>query len=283
MKIKRERSKYQPIIDTSEKEKVSIQRCIQFQNKREDNKNILAFSGGKDSIVSYMILVKSKIDFTPIYSRTSVDPPELINYIRYIFNPWAKSNNYPQVILQKYNVWKNGSKKGQIKTMWSLLKNRAIPPTRLKRYCCDELKERTGEIGDTIFTGIRWQESKKRADQKMVNFYKNKIMVRPIVDWTETEVWSFIISNQIPYCQLYDEGFDRIGCIGCPLSGNQIKELELYPKYKMLYLRAFEGMVKYRKSKGMDNTDWDSGEKIYKWWIGQKKKDKEIDGQCSMF
>lgn len=285
IRLARKRSEYQPIFDTTEKERVSIQRCVDFQNRREENKNILAFSGGKDSIVSYMILVKSGIEFTPIYSRTSVDPPELINYIRHIFNPWAKENGYPEVILQRYRTWKTGDKKGQIKTMWTLLRNRAIPPTRLKRYCCSELKERTGEAGDTVFTGVRWEESKARSEQKIVNFFNGKIMVRPIVDWSETEIWSYILEEEIPYCELYDKGFDRIGCIGCPLSSkSQIKELELYPEYKKLYIRAFDGMVKYRESKGMDNSDWNNGEKIYKWWIGQiKKESKQLDGQCSMF
>lgn len=101
--------------------------------------------------------------------------------------------------------------KGVIKTMWTLISNRAIPPTRLARYCCDELKERTGDPGDTVFMGVRWSESEKRKKRHLVSFYKKKICVRPIIDWTEAEVWSYIIENNIPYCKLYDEGFDRLG------------------------------------------------------------------------
>jgi phosphoadenosine phosphosulfate reductase len=45
----------------------------------------------------------------------------------------------------------------------------------------------------------------------MVNFYKGKIMVRTIVDWSEVAVWSYILENEIPYCELYDKGWDRLG------------------------------------------------------------------------
>lgn len=286
MNIFKKRSECQPILDTTEKERIAIGRTREFQNRAEGKKNILAFSGGKDSITTYLILVKSGINFEPIYSPTSVDPPELIWYIKKTFNKWAKENDYPLVKFAKYNKWVMGDKKGQIKTMWTLLANRSIPPTRRIRYCCDELKERTGNAGDTIFTGVRWEESKARSQRSMVGFYKKKICVRPIIDWTEDEVWSFILKNQIPYCELYDKGFNRLGCIGCPLSSNQKKELALYPKYKELYMKAFDNMVEYRRDKGMRCDEWSKGEDIYKWWVGdctpKKKKIKE-DEQCSMF
>lgn len=281
--IERKRAEYQPIIDISDQEKRSILICQEFQN-HEGKVNILGFSGGKDSVATYLILVKSGIKFIPVYSPTSVDPPELINYIRHVFNAWAKENEYPQVVFQKYNTWKSGENKGKIKTMWSLISNRAIPPTRLTRYCCDELKERTGSKGDTVFTGVRWAESKNRSKQKMVNFYKGKTMVRPIVFWSEDEVWSYILQNEIPYCTLYDKGFNRLGCIGCPLGVNQKKELEMYPNFKRLYIRSFDNMIKYRRKKSIREDGWKTGEDIYKWWIGDcEKQRKEIDGQCSMF
>ena len=257
-----------------DKVQIAIDRIREFQNRNEGKKNILAFSGGKDSIVVYDLMKRSGIEFEAIYSPTSVDPPELIYYIK---------KHHPEVKFAKYKHNKNWEGYNEV-TMWNLLRHRAIPPTRIVRYCCDELKERTGDVGDTIFTGVRWEESKKRSKQSMVGFWKKKIMVRPIIDWTKEEIWEYIYQNGLPYCELYDKGWERLGCIGCPLSSNQIKELELYPKYKENYIKAFDGMVEYRKSKGMDCSDWETGQDIYDWWIGEIKKSKDqIDNQCSMF
>ena len=99
-----ERKKIHDILDTKEKERMSIKRCIEFQNKDENRTTILAFSGGKDSVVAYMMAAKSGIKFIPMYSPTSVDPPELINYIKKEFNPWVKSKGYPEVVFKKYKA-----------------------------------------------------------------------------------------------------------------------------------------------------------------------------------
>lgn len=249
------------------KEEIAIERAIEFQNYI-GKKNICGFSGGKDSIVLYDILKRSEIKFEAIYSQTSVDPPELIYFIR---------KNYPEVKIEPYNK----DKEGNLITMWRLIPKKLIPPTRLARYCCEELKERTGEDGDTVYVGVRWAESNKRKLRKMVSFFKGKTMVRPLIDWTDEEIWEYIHKYKLPYPELYDKGFKRIGCIGCPLSSNQVKELELYPQIKKNYLRAFEKMLENRELAGKETT-WETAEEVMEWWTGKSRR-KEIEGQCSMF
>ena len=76
--------------------------------------------------------------------------------------------------------------------------------------------------------------------------------VNPIIDWDDAEVWEFIHEYNVPYCHLYDEGFKRLGCIGCPMGSKQQRqeEFERYPKYKALYLKAFEKMIDNRNLRG---------------------------------
>ena len=90
-------------------------------------------------------------------------------------------------------------------------------------------------------------------------------ILNPIIDWTDAEVWEFIHRYNVPYCKLYDEGFKRLGCIGCPQAQPKEKEreLNLYPKMKAAYIRAFERMI----HNGKKEYQWENGEDVYKWWI----------------
>lgn len=88
------------------------------------------------------------------------------------------------------------------------------------------------------------------ADEQMVRTcqLKRKRILNPIIDWNEAEVWEFIHEYEVPYCSLYDEGFKRLGCIGCPMGSVEARkrEFERWPKYKEMYLRAFEKMIENR-------------------------------------
>lgn len=111
-------------------------------------------------------------------------------------------------------------------------------------------------------------DSRKMIEQC---YQRNKTVINPIIDWTDEDVWEFIHEYEVPYCKLYDEGYKRLGCIGCPMSTKQKQELEQYPKYKQAYIRAFERMLKKRKEEGKDDSKgtWTSAEAVYNWWIGE--------------
>lgn len=97
--------------------------------------------------------------------------------------------------------------------------------------------------------------------------YKNHTtLINPIIDWTTAEVWEFIHEYNVPYCSLYDEGFKRLGCIGCPMSGNREQDFKRWPKYKNLYLLAFGKMIETRGDRGK-REDWETPETWFNWWI----------------
>lgn len=99
-------------------------------------------------------------------------------------------------------------------------------------------------------------------------------MLNPIVDWTDAEVWEFIHEYGAPYCELYDKGFKRLGCVGCPISANS-KEFEAYPKYKNLYLLAFKKMLDVRRENNLPIPEhWKTEDKVMNWWL--QETDKEL-------
>lgn len=100
---------------------------------------------------------------------------------------------------------------------------------------------------------------------------QRKTVVNPIIDWTDDDVWEFIEEYGVRYCSLYDEGFKRLGCIGCPLAGGkaQKREFERYPKYKQAYINAFDRMLKERTETSYG--EWKTGQDVFNWWVGDKK------------
>lgn len=118
--------------------------------------------------------------------------------------------------------------------------------------------------------GIIMNQDNDEARRFVESCYRtNTVMVNPIVDWTEKDVWEFLHHYGCESNPLYRDGHKRIGCIGCPMAYNQKNELERYPTYKRAYIRAFGKMIDKRRRDGKDCTGiYTSAEFMYKWWIG---------------
>lgn len=43
--------------------------------------------------------------------------------------------------------------------------------------------------------------------------YPAMLRINPILDWKYNEVWEFIREYEIPYCDLYNQGYTSIGCM----------------------------------------------------------------------
>lgn len=107
--------------------------------------------------------------------------------------------------------------------------------------------------------------------------------INPIVDWTNEDVWDFLHYYGCESNPLYQCGNNRIGCIGCPLAGGKQMKAEFarYPKYKEVYIRAFDRMLEKRKADGL-STKWISGEQVMRWWVGDDPNQITIDDYLKM-
>lgn len=107
--------------------------------------------------------------------------------------------------------------------------------------------------------------------------------INPIVDWTDKDVWEFLHHYGCESNPLYQCGYKRIGCIGCPMAGRRQMKAEFarYPKYKEAYIRAFDRMLEKRKADGLP-TKWISGEQVMRWWVGDDPNQITIDDYLKM-
>nr|DAG27051.1 MAG TPA: phosphoadenosine-phosphosulfate reductase [Caudoviricetes sp.]DAG51723.1 MAG TPA: phosphoadenosine-phosphosulfate reductase [Bacteriophage sp.] len=261
---------------------------------------MVTYSGGKDSQVLVALAERAGINFEVVNSHTTADAPETVYFIREQFKAMEERGIKCSIVMPRY--------KDKPVSMWTLIPQKLMPPTRLVRYCCDVLKENTGK-NRFIATGVRWAESARRKnsrgvmevmhkdpakriilmgdnDEKRQLFetcnLKGKMTVNPIVDWSNADVWSYIHSEVLPTNPLYQCGFERVGCVGCPLGGykHQCRDFAKYPKFKEAYIRTFQRMLDIREKLQMQNdtAEWKTGEDVFHWWI----EDGVLPGQLSM-
>ena len=242
----------------------------------------VAFSGGKDSQVLLALVEMAGVRHHAEMQLTSVDPPQVVRFVR---------ENYPQVHLNRPRT-----------TMYKLIIGKHILPTRVIRYCCSEFKEFAGR-GSVTATGIRRAESARRKKRNAVEmnggsydingenlveldentFFsaerketvhcvgnKDKVIINPILDWTDADVWGFLYYHGIPHCSLYDMGYKRIGCILCPIAAkkNAEKDLRNFPRFvEKVYLRA----IRTLRTQGY-YADFCDEYEVLDWWLSKKNK-----------
>jgi len=193
--------------------------------------------------------------------------------------------------------------------MWNLIVKKRIPPTRTRRYCCQVLKEGGGH-GRFVVTGVRRFESNMRADRNVLEIMmkrksdriifmddnyearrmfetcqlKGSRTLNPIVDWYDGDVWEFLSYYNCKSNPLYECGYKRIGCVGCPMA-NKFREKQFndYPKYKENYIKSFDRMLIKRKDDGIETKLWGSGEEVFDWWMSDKAQEYELCGRIDLF
>ena len=258
---------------------------------------VVTDSGGKDSTVCREIVRRAGIPYEVQHNLTTADAPQTIYYVRERFKQLELAGIPCSV---NYPIYK-----GQRVTMWTLIPMKKFPPTRLQRYCCQICKEDSCR-DRFITTGVRWAESTKRKnnrgvfenftrdpnkkiilnndnDEKRMLFenctLKGKRICNPIVDWDDRDVWEYIRSERLLVNPLYDMGFHRVGCLGCPMAGkNRWTEFRLFPTYERAYIRAFGKMLEAIHAGG-GKTKWKTAGDVFSWWM----EENTIEGQISLF
>ncbi len=87
--------------------------------------------------------------------------------------------------------------------------------------CCHDRKvvvlQRVARSYSAWMSGIRRDQSPHRANAPIVGWDKKfgLVKVSPLAKWTKKDVWAQIVSEEIPYNPLHDQGYTSIGCWPC--------------------------------------------------------------------
>ena len=218
------------------KVKQSIQMTKEYTLKNLDKKIFVSISGGKDSDVMKHIVDIAfnelreegiNVDYNLIAFNTSNDTAETYKHLKQHHKMTKENIISPEVGFYQ----------------WIVDKKNYFTPTRFVRNCCSTYKE--GQLTKIMdkkeetltFLGMRSPESVKRKDydfdlneaQKKIgkkpNVPENWLRFLPIVKWTDAEVWLYILNRKMKYNDMYNKGFNRIGCLICPYQSDVVELL----------------------------------------------------------
>lgn len=228
----------------------------------------VGFSGGKDSVCVLRLVQMAGVKYHAYYNVTGIDAPDSIYFIR---------DKFPEVTFVH-----------PPKNYFKLVENYGLP-TMNRRFCCNKIKENTG-AGYVVLTGVRAEESRKRAAYTETRIFsrrkehngkgsnkdidevissqhqcikgQDKLMIYPILQWTEDDVWQFIADENLLVNPLYSV-VGRVGCMFCPFASREQLEKyeELYPKAYRRLLLAIKRNLAIR-----EDSYFSCADEMYGWW-----------------
>jgi phosphoadenosine phosphosulfate reductase len=170
----------------------------------------VSYSGGKDSLVTLLLVRDTTSDFDILFADTGLEFGETVDNVK----ETAKE------LCHTLKIHSSGE------SFWNSIDNFG-PPTVEARWCCKvcklgaitQLIENNYDNGCLTFIGQRKYESEVRANSDHIwknPWVGNQIGATPIQNWTALHVWLYLFWKKAKYNPLYEEGFDRIGCWLCP-------------------------------------------------------------------
>lgn len=184
---------------------------------------LVSFSGGKDSQVVLDLVSRAlpADKFIVVYSDTGYELPTSLKLYEEVISHYKGIN--PSL---KFHIAKNHQ---NVLYYWDEIDS----PSKIHRWCCGVmktaplyrlLKELSGkgkQPNVLTFEGVRAEESSTRATYSRIGTgvkHNNVVNARPIFEWSVTEVWLYLLFNNLPINNAYRKGLSRVGCVICPLS-----------------------------------------------------------------
>jgi phosphoadenosine phosphosulfate reductase len=202
-----------------EHEDEALEFVKNVSEKHPDKPKTVAFSGGKDSLATLLLVRKVIPDVPVLFTDTGIEFPETIEYIEKIASDFGLD-----LIVESAGdgFWRGVEYFG--------------PPGRDYRWCCkiSKLGPTTRLIlkhfpdGCVSFIGQRKYESEIRAKSRRIwktPWIPIQLGAGPIQHWTALHVWLYIKKEGVDANKLYEEGMERLGCFTCPAS--DIAEFEV--------------------------------------------------------
>lgn len=231
----------------------------------------VSFSGGKDSTVLLDLVRRFvDKDIKAVFCNTGNEYPEIVRFVRstenvtiirpeITFKQVISGYGFPLISKEQAHGIrqakttksekllsirlhgsdpKKGYRSGKIAGRWQFLIKERFD---VSEQCCEYLKKRpfaryNRETGEVPILGVMAGESDLRKRQYIRrggcnSFQNSHIASYPISIWTDADIWEYLRKYNVPYCELYDKGHTRTGCMFCGFGAH----LEKVSRFELLY------------------------------------------------
>jgi phosphoadenosine phosphosulfate reductase len=215
------------IIDTIRKANLNYLKDLQYETEsfiketteKYSNRTVfVSFSGGKDStVVSHLVMnAFGRSDVLHVFADTTIEAPDTYAYME----SFKKTHSLTPLI------------QCQSSLDFFDIADQIGAPSRILRWCCathktNPLSKIIGVLnpssGVLAFDGVRRSESHRRSKYNKVSLNHKvgrEILASPILEWSETQLWIYILSHGLTINNSYAKGFRRVGCLYCPFNSN---------------------------------------------------------------
>lgn len=217
---------------------------------------IASFSGGKDSQVVLDLVTRAipPTAFEVIYSDTGYELPPSLELYEEVKRYYGE--RFPSL---KFSTARNHE---SVLNYWDKIGT----PSDTHRWCCSVMKtaplyrmlkvDGNKQARVLTFDGVRAEESTRRSAYNRIGKGKhiNTFNAHPILEWSVTETFLYIILHQLPNNPAYRLGFSRVGCVICPFGSDWSDFLvsKLYPKCRKPFLDKLHNWVGISGIKDVD-------------------------------
>ncbi|MBI9047279.1 MAG: phosphoadenosine phosphosulfate reductase family protein [Anaerolineaceae bacterium] len=179
---------------------------------------LVSFSGGKDStVVSNLVMnALGRSDILHIFADTTIELPDTYEYLK----KFKLQHPLTPLVACKspLDFFDTAKKIG--------------PPSRILRWCCTThktnplsklIKSMSPDKGVLTFDGVRRSESPRRSNYPRISVQhkiRGESIARPILNWSDFQVWIYMLFHGLEFNDAYKKGLRRVGCLHCPFNSD---------------------------------------------------------------
>lgn len=165
----------------------------------------VAWTGGKDSTVILHLVrevFSNQVPFVVMFNDSTLEFPEIYDFVKKYEKDWELNLKWVKHLPEDLQAYQEAVEKTDLEKQMEVMRIAKI----------NAINFSIAEYNLQAFvSGIRKDEHESRSQEKAFSQRSTHWRVHPILDFTIDDIWEYIHHYQVPYVNLYDQGYKSLG------------------------------------------------------------------------